>query len=99
MARKIIRAISTRTDAEWPADHPARKGAVVLSDRRLADFPQAFLICTIVGEPRIPPAPDDSDVEGQCNRCPNRVVHRASASPDLELVCWQCFQKIEGEKS
>lgn len=91
MAR-TIQVITPRTDAEWPADHPLRKVArvvaSVVSDR--ADF----LICTIVGEDRTPPAEGDHDVSGSCFRCGMGIVWRASAPSVPKRICWRCWEAL-----
>ena len=48
------------------------------------------VVCSIKGEPRTVPAPDDHDVETTCYKCGVAIVHRASA-PDLPKECWRCF--------
>jgi len=81
MTKRIITAITTRTDAEWPADHPGRRRARVMANAEIAklDPGEGVLICAIVGEPRDPPPADDADVVVTCAWCPNQIVHRASA--------------------
>lgn len=53
------------------------------------------LVCSVVGEPRHPPASDDKDVEGVCHKCGVGVIHRASA-PKLPLECWRCYRGMNG---
>ena len=59
---RLPRVITPRTDAEWPPDHPLRRGSRVMSNTELARTP-AYLICALVGEHREPPPADDHDVE------------------------------------
>lgn len=93
---KTIRAISARTDAEWPREHPLRAHVQVLSDNDLATHAaadRAFLICSNVGDDRLPPAADDADVSGVCATCGRAVIHRKSA-PTLPLICFACWEAI-----
>jgi hypothetical protein len=94
MKRALVLAISERTNREWPRNHPLREKALVMSDMALSEC-QGFLICSPVGEPRLPPAIGDRDVEKSCTRCPIRIVHRASAPPHLIPVCRPCWFELE----
>lgn len=91
---RTILAISERTDREWPSDHELRRPTVLLSDAQIKRT-EGFLICRIAGEPGLPPAPDDRDVEATCGGCPTTIVHRASAPKHLTPICWRCWQRIE----
>jgi hypothetical protein len=94
MKRAIIHAISERTDREWPRDHPLRAQTIVLGDEALSAA-QGFLICSKLGEPRLPPADGDRDVTKRCICCIASIVHRASAAPHLVPICAQCWTLIE----
>lgn len=85
---KAYAVISERTYAGWPSWHPLRQRLPVLPDEVLGSADA--VICTIKGEPRLPPPDDDHDVVAACHRCGVGVVHRASA-PDLPKECWRCF--------
>lgn len=85
---KIILAMTDRTDVDWPADHPLRRIATVIS-QKMAEEVGEFVICTIEGEARLPPAAGDHDVTAVCAECGVQIVHRASA-PNLKKVCWKC---------
>lgn len=90
-----ILAISARTNAEWPADHPLRKVTRVLTPDQ-ADNLSGYLICSFVGEPRQPLAPDDHDITGACCRCGQQIVYRASAPKHFERLCLVCWRNLFG---
>jgi hypothetical protein len=81
-------AITPRTDAEWPPDHPLRRISSVITNQAAAVAD--VLVCSLVGEPRLPPAADDHDVVASCIECHKLIVHRASA-PKLPPCCWFCW--------
>lgn len=90
---KTINAITPRTDAEWPQDHPLRAVSRVMTPHEVSKL-RAYLVCSIVGEPRLPPAPDDEDVTTECSLCPREIVHRKSAPKKLNPICWRCWEGI-----
>lgn len=94
MPQKPIQAITPRTDAEWPKDHPVRQIASRVMTDREAERLGGYLVCTVIGEPRLPPAPDDADIEGECMLCPRGIIYRRSAPKKLKRVCWRCWQGI-----
>lgn len=87
-----ILAITERTNAEWPADHPLRARVVVLTDDEL--LRAGVLVCSIEGEERLPPAADDHDIPGRCDRCRCGIVYRASAPRFPKRVCGPCWIAI-----
>lgn len=91
---KFINAITTRTDAEWPADHPLRQVSRLLTNA--AAEAADYLVCSNAGEERLPPAPDDHDVFATCCKCSTAVVHRASAPKGPAPICVRCWGKIGG---
>lgn len=88
-----LHTIAERTDREWPADHPLRKVSRVISDEGVGRA--EFLVCTLVGEERLPPAVNDHDMLDACTKCGTGIVHRASASARPKPICWKCWTKIE----
>jgi len=87
-----IQGISHRTDAEWPADHPLRRVSRVMSNEEITARAE-FLVCSLRGESRLPPAPDDADVECSC-ACGAALVKRRSADPKLKPICAPCWAKL-----
>jgi hypothetical protein len=95
-------AITTRTNDEWPADHPLRQhAAAVLSEKFIEEtLPQTLapgeidvLVCQLKSEPRNPPPQGDCDVVTQCAYdCGRTIIHRGSAPRNLKPVCYICFQ-------
>ncbi len=89
---RLVNAITARTDAEWPQDHPMRRHVTVLTNEQVAKIGD-FLVCSLAGEERIPPPADDADVAATC-RCGAALVHRASAPGNLVPICPSCWEKI-----
>lgn len=87
---KTLQVITPRTDAEWEPDHPLRQRAKLVSNSAAARAD--YLVCTIVGEERDPPAPDDADVEDKCCDCGVGVMRRASAPAGPKPICWKCWK-------
>lgn len=98
-----IQAITDRTDAEWPADHPLRSHALTATPELLAQA--KYLICDRADNPdHRPPPDDDFDVPCQCSKCGYGLLRRASAPRGLEPICTRCWaampdQQLMGEKS
>lgn len=90
-----IDVITPRTDAEWPPDHPLRQGKTVLTNEQIAKLPPGsrFLVCSIKGSERLPPADGDYDVDATC-KCGAPLVHRASAPKGLTPICHVCWEAI-----
>ena len=55
-----------------------------------------FLVCDIVGDPRLPASPGDRDETGTC-ACGTRIVFRASAPPGPTRICRLCWKKMVAE--
>jgi hypothetical protein len=91
---KFINAITARTDAEWPADHPLRQVARVLTNAQAENAD--YLICSNAGTERLPPPPDDYEVFTTCCNCSTAIVHRASAPKGPAPICLGCWEKIGG---
>lgn len=83
----IYRAITEHTDKHWPADHPLRKGAAVVPDD-ITD--PGVIICSNVGNKRIPPPAGVVDVECTC-KCGQKMFKRNNAPPHLVPICYECY--------
>lgn len=89
-----IQAITERTDREWPADHPLRAQSAVVSN---ADIVKAeFLICSVAGSERLPPAEGDHDEVCACSApfCGRELVRRASSPRHLKPICAPCWEAV-----
>jgi hypothetical protein len=88
--RGMITAITESVDKEWPKDHPRRQGIeVVLPD----SFPADYLICSPIGEPRLPSKDGTPDAFGTCCNCGQTIVYRdnqqaRSAQKKVCTFCW-----------
>lgn len=92
MTARKIGAITARTAAEWPADHPLRRGARVYQDHEIP--PNSFLIASTLGDKRTPPAAGEHDVIGACAHCRCPIVWRSSAPATLTPICIPCWARL-----
>lgn len=86
-------AITTRTDQEWPRDHPLRRVSSIIADDRIERA--EFLICSDAGDERLPPADGDRDEPCECSQCGAPLVRRASSPSQLQPICCTCWDKIK----
>lgn len=97
--RRVINCITTRTDAEWPPDHPLRRyadsGVMTNADFSKFKVEEIALVCQKPGEKRLPCPPDDRDDAASCFKCGCDLVKRASANPAWRCVCFDCWGKMQ----
>jgi predicted RNA-binding Zn-ribbon protein involved in translation (DUF1610 family) len=88
---RVIAGITDRTIRDW-GEQPA--GYARIPDD--FEYPEgSFLVCSLKGDKRIPPAEDDADVSDVCADCGKDIVRRRSAPvhKNLRYICAPCSMR------